>query len=379
VAAAGPSRWERWETPLKVIASVVALLTAIVALIKGFQEMGWLDSKSDAQAEQTVQAQPAHSSAENKRSATLTESGSRSTRKAASQPAPTRPRPVATSASSSNQRPSPPPPASSMEINRPAFTIRMPAKREYTSGHGINDGRFMLLGATLTPQTPESDLLKFQWRFISRSPYQMELRSSDFTLRVSNDLIRPEHSFIHSIPSRESREGELDFVLNANTPKVTLRFGAMGIWEIPLELVPEPEVSSGAPAWNADQPGRDPFDIKLPEKNEYTVGSSHNRVTFTLLGARVTPKTPESDEILIQWRMVPRGTYATNFNNFDIWLNADGKEVTPEQSFAHTIPPGDVREGEVAFVTEPGVRKAAIVLFRRVAEIPLDVAGSRGM
>ena len=384
MAVSRPTLWQRTSRGLKVVGGIVALLTAIAALIKVLHEVGWIGSGAGTKderaehvtpAEGTAPPEPVDRSTTHERLVNQKRSPVDDARKASTQPGSARPN--AAVSVSNFSAPSASAPTASARIDRPAFTVRMPAKREYTTGNGINDGRFMLLGATLEPQTPESDLLKVQWRFISRSPYKMELRSSDFALRVNNDLLKPEHFFIHSIPSRESREGELDFVLNAKTPKAALRYGPMGIWEIPLELVVEPEAIEAASVWDPEKPGREPFDVSLPAKKEYAVSNAMSPAAFTVLRAKVTPQTPESDEISIQWRMTARGTYPTDFDNYKIWLNADGKKIPPEQSFTHRVSPGDTRDGEIAFITEPGVRKATIVLYQSTVEIPLDVAASR--
>ena len=57
-----------------------------------------------------------------------------------------------------------------------------------------------------------------------------------------------------------------------------------------------------------DKPGRQPFDIPLPAKRDYRI---NNNATFTVLAARVTPKTPESDAITVEWRIVARGSQFT--------------------------------------------------------------------
>ena len=360
MAARTPSKWGPTWKFLKVLAGVGAFLTAVTGLIAIFHQVGWVGSDPKEKQVDSEVTPP-----------NRIEGPPRASRPAAASAAPVR-------AGSAIAR-SAPPAATTLAprptVNRSSFEVSMPAKREYTTGHGINHGRFMLLGATLIPQTEESDLLQVRWRFVSRSPTPIDLRSSTFSLRVSNTLLDPEHEFIHRIAPRESREGELDFVLEANTAKAVLRYGRGGIWEIPLDLAAQPE--AGASTWNPDEPGRNPFDIDPPAKKEHRVGNAFNKGTFTLTGAKVTPKTPESDEITIQWRMISSGAYPLSFNTYDVRLSVDGKKLEPEQDFTHQIQPGDTREGETTFVTETGVRKAAVELYRGTVEIPLDVAGSR--
>jgi hypothetical protein len=197
-----PKSW--WQTFPGLLTAVAATITAIAGLLAVFMQLGWIGRGS------TVPAVQAENRAAESASQHRTVPGTAEQR------------------TSGSERP----------IERVSREIPPPAKREYDLGPGLAKGTFMILGASLSPRTPESDLLTIRWRYMSRSDYRKSYGSHWFKLLVQYTRIEPEHYFRHEIPPRESREGDLSFVIPAATTRAVLRIDdfAANI-EIPFELV----------------------------------------------------------------------------------------------------------------------------------------------
>jgi hypothetical protein len=115
--------------------------------------------------------------------------------------------------------------------------------------------------------------------------------------------------------------------------------------------------------------------VTLPAMRDYKLGGQGGQATFTLLGAEVSARTAEKDELRIRLRMTNHGRYDANFWVQSFRLIVDDAVMAPDNDLDELVPGQSTKEGEVVFVLARGATAAKLKITHGGdgTEIPLNL------
>ena len=125
-----------------------------------------------------------------------------------------------------------------MGLERPAYAVTLPEKREYTIIGGGVSRWFRLVGAKVTPETGETDRFTIRVSATSHDSPGTEYSSFQFYLKVGDKSQRPRDTFMDTMGT-EPKDKDLVFIIPAGTTQAT--FTLTNSWtskDIPLDLTP---------------------------------------------------------------------------------------------------------------------------------------------
>jgi len=190
-----------WYTLPGVITSVTAAVTALAGLVVAIRQTGWFER----------QTPPAVAAPSTSTPAALPS--------AAAPLVPARDSPLHTSSTS---------PA------RLAYSVGLPAMRDYRLGTAT----FTLLKAEVSPRTTEKDALQIRLRMMNHGRYDAAFTARSFRLIVDSVPMAPENVYLYDIvPAESAKESGVLFVLPHGTTggKLKITYGEDST-EIPLAL-----------------------------------------------------------------------------------------------------------------------------------------------
>ncbi len=191
MTGAGKSKsW--WQTLPGIITTVTAAITALTGLVVTINQTGWFGPPSPPAATK----------------------GS----------APAVPAPLAQAPPLSTS-PSPSP--------GPAYSVALPAMREYR----LSTATFTVLKVDLAPRTSETAALQLRLRMMNHGRYDTNFWDRSFRLIVDGVPRAPEGGLNELVPADSAKEGDVLFVIPRGTPAARLKI-AYGdeSTEIPLDL-----------------------------------------------------------------------------------------------------------------------------------------------
>jgi hypothetical protein len=131
-------------------------------------------------------------------------------------------------------------------VARQPYAISLPSPREFVIGPKDLTGRYMLLSATVSPQTPESDALTIQVRVMSMAlpGFGVVFTQASFGLLVDGSPpLEPQRRFTENVASGKSMDEDVVFIIRPGLSRAKLRIQNFNDRvDVPLDL------SSGASA-----------------------------------------------------------------------------------------------------------------------------------
>lgn len=124
---------------------------------------------------------------------------------------------------------------------RSPYAVALPSRREYVVGPKDVSGRYSLLSATVSQDSPESDLLaiQLQVRSTALQGYGTIVNQASFSLLVSGSPLEPERRFTDIVPSGQSMDMEIVFRIQPGLSRAKLRImNSIDQVDIPLDLIP---------------------------------------------------------------------------------------------------------------------------------------------
>jgi LEA14-like dessication related protein len=189
-----------WYTLPGVITSLTATITALTGLVVAIRQTGWFG----------LQTPPAITTSSTSAPAALPN--------AAAPVVPAQNPPRVTSPTS---------PA------RPAYSVGLPAMRDYKLGTAT----FTLLKAEVSPQTTEKSALQIRVRMMNDNRFDTNFWDRSFRLIVNGVPIAPESTLNEVVPAQSAKEGDVIFVVPRGTTDGKLKITyADESTEIPLAL-----------------------------------------------------------------------------------------------------------------------------------------------
>jgi hypothetical protein len=193
-----------WSTLPGVITSLTAAITALAGLVVAIKQTGWFGAETPP--------------------AIATPSTSPST------PTPAAP-PIAAAPAVPAQDPSPV--ASLSAPARSAYSVALPAMRDYKLGAAT----YTLLKAEVSPQTAEKDALQIRLRMTNNDRYDTNFWDRSFRLIVDGVPMAPESNLNELVPAQSAKEGDVLFVVPRGTAGGKLKITHLDrSTEIPLAL-----------------------------------------------------------------------------------------------------------------------------------------------
>jgi hypothetical protein len=189
-----------WQTLPGVITSLTAAITALAGLIVAIDQTGWFAPETP--------------------------------------PAPTvasTPTPTAPGAAPAAPARSPSPPAAQVSAAGPAYSVELPALRDYR----LSAATFTLLRAEVAPRTTEKDTLRVRIRMMNHDRFDANFWDQSFRLIVNGAPMAPESGLNELVHAESAEEGEVLFVIPHATTDGTLKITHHDeSTEIPLALAP---------------------------------------------------------------------------------------------------------------------------------------------
>lgn len=213
-----PKKW--WQTLPALMSGLGSLLVGIGAVLGFFLGSHQADRGSDGNAVMEGRASIVPESPAGSRKASVEQPSARA--KA--------PKPQERRQAAPLEEPAEP------AITRQAYLLTLPTKREYEFTSAAGRAVYTLLRAKVTPQTPESDLLKVSVRVLNRNRpenYFVAL-SGRFELITEEKTFKAE-DFAVMVPGQQTRDVDAAFYIPAGLGEAKLR---MALWDDALVDIP---------------------------------------------------------------------------------------------------------------------------------------------
>ena len=176
-----------WQTLPGVLTALAAIITAITGLLVAVHQAGFFGRSPQAPAQIQGKAQPAGDS----------------------------PRPIEAQSAAVS------PPSASTTSSRP---LTLPENTQVKSGDAV----YKLLSARLEPYSPDKVSLHLSVRMTNNGRFPANFWSDSFRLLVDGALQAPTNSLNELIPSKSSKDGEVEFVIPGSVSTVGLQMGDVG-------------------------------------------------------------------------------------------------------------------------------------------------------
>ncbi|MGB6743936.1 MAG: hypothetical protein WBE38_09765 [Terracidiphilus sp.] len=108
--------------------------------------------------------------------------------------------------------------------NPAAAQLGLPANAEMRTEHAV----YTLLSARVSPYSPGEIALDFTVRMTNQDSYDANFWVASFRLSVNGALQPPASDLDELVPAHSAKEGEIEFVIPANTSTVGLQMGNVG-------------------------------------------------------------------------------------------------------------------------------------------------------
>jgi hypothetical protein len=102
--------------------------------------------------------------------------------------------------------------------------LTLPANSEVRSGEYV----FKLLSARVAPYAPDKVSLRLTVRMTNNNRFDANFWAASFRLLVDGSLQAPANNLDELVASHSAKEGEIEFVIPANTSTVGLQMGDVG-------------------------------------------------------------------------------------------------------------------------------------------------------
>ncbi|MGA7341455.1 MAG: hypothetical protein WBE72_14670 [Terracidiphilus sp.] len=119
-----------------------------------------------------------------------------------------------------------PTPASNPQgaANPAAVSLTLPANASVRTEHAV----YTLLSARVTPYSPGEVALDFTVRMTNRDNFDANFWAASFRLAANGALETPSNDLDELVPAHSTKEGQIEFVIPANTSTVGLQMGNVG-------------------------------------------------------------------------------------------------------------------------------------------------------
>ncbi|HEY4381031.1 MAG TPA: hypothetical protein VGN01_11850 [Acidobacteriaceae bacterium] len=184
-----------WKTLPGLLTAAAAIITAVTGLLVALHQTGLLTHSAPAQTASQLAVQDSAS--------TQTSSGFT---------------PAAVGSSSSR-------------------SLALPQINEVTSGQSV----FKLLSAHVNPYSIDKVAVRFTVRMTNNASYPANFWANSFRLSVNGALEAPNNDLNELLPANSTKEGDVEFVIPANTSTIGLQMGDVGDGKPTLAIaIPQP-------------------------------------------------------------------------------------------------------------------------------------------
>jgi hypothetical protein len=102
--------------------------------------------------------------------------------------------------------------------------LSLPGNAEIRTENAV----YTLLSARVSPYAPGQVALNFTVRMTNNESYDVNFWAASFRLAVNGTLQSPSNDLDELVSGNSAKEGEIDFVIPANTSMVGLQMGNIG-------------------------------------------------------------------------------------------------------------------------------------------------------